>query len=356
MSIKAMQQKVLQHNINWQGAFVGFAHNTVGSLFGSFSILLFIIPASQMTGGVTGITLVLNDLFSLPVGLMTLLINIPIMYLGYKLLPGGWKMIGATIYNVALYSAAVDLFAPFIAGTKLTDDPLLAAIFGGIMMGISSGLVFRTGATFASTSVLALVLQRKTGLAMSNTIMYADTLIIGAGGLVFGWEAMLYALIFLFASGITTDYILEGPSVVRTVTIITTKPNQVANAIMSEMARGVTYWEGTGMYSGSPRSILFVTISRAQMNEIKQIVMDNDEYAFLVIGQGHTAYGGSFRPVRPSRVPKYYSNEQNEAEPVPEPIPQPVYAYGAAGDTTTATISSAEQGQFAASATSQHFE
>ncbi len=356
MSIKAMQHRVLQQNIDWKGASVGFASNTLGSIFGALSILLFILPAGQVTGGVTGITLILKELFGLPVGLMTILINIPIMYLGYKMLPGGWKMIGGTIYNVVLYSVAIDILAPFVSTTEVTNDPLLSAIFGGILMGLSSGFVFRTGATFASTSVIALIMQRKTGLAMSNTILYTDVLIISAGGLIFGWEIVLYALIFLFAMGISTDYILEGPSVVRTVTIVTTKPNQVANAIMSQMARGVTYWEGTGMYTGSPRSILFVTVSRAQMGEIKQIVVDADEYAFLVIGQGHTAYGGGFRPVRPSRVPKYYTHESEADEQQATPtttdwVPTPVYS-GPIGEQTT---DPSDRGHIAAS-TAQPFE
>jgi uncharacterized membrane-anchored protein YitT (DUF2179 family) len=124
--------------------------------------------------------------------------------------------------------------------------------------------------------------------------LYTDTLIILMAGLVFGWTGALYAIVALFVDGTVADYVLEGPSRVRTATIITNHPQEVAGVVMTQLGRGVTAWEGRGMYTGQERSILFVTINRPQVNELRHLVMQVDADAFMVIGQGHTAYGEGF--------------------------------------------------------------
>ena len=134
---------------------------------------------------------------------------------------------------------------------------------------------------------------------MSTTFLYTDTVVIGVAGLVFGWEAALYAVVALFVSGLATDYTLEGPSVIRTAVIITDHPQQVADAIFRGLHRGVTSWPVTGMYTQQPHSILYVVVSRSEMRALRQVVSEADPESFIVIGQGHSAFGEGFkRPVR----------------------------------------------------------
>lgn len=133
---------------------------------------------------------------------------------------------------------------------------------------------------------------------MSQLFLYTDGLIILAGGLVFGWEIVLYGFLTLFLNGMATDYTLEGPSVVRSVTIITDYPEAVSQALVEGLHRGVSRWEITGMYTGRPHSMLMCTVYRSQVNALRQVVAGTDKEAFVTIGTAHQALGVGFRPLK----------------------------------------------------------
>jgi len=208
---------------------------------------------------------------------------------------GGWRVVAHTIYVVVIYSLAIDLLVPYFPVSGISDDRLLNALFGGILGGIGGGMVYRAGGTFGGTSTLARILQSRLGTALASTYLYTDTLVVLLAGVVFGWPGALYAMITIFVDGATADYVLEGPSRIRTATIITNRPEAVANVLMTELERGVTAWQGEGMYTHQARAILFVTVSRPQVSELRRLVFSVDPEAFLVIGQGHTAYGEGFQ-------------------------------------------------------------
>jgi uncharacterized membrane-anchored protein YitT (DUF2179 family) len=168
-----------------------------------------------------------------------------------------------------------------------------------VVGGVSAGLLYRGGGAGASTGVISRLLQRLTGIPLSQAYLYTDGGIILVAALVFSWEAALYALITLFIWGLVADYVLEGPGVIRTATIITDRGELVAQAIMKHLGYGVTAWRGEGKYTHELHDVLFATINRSQVGELRAIVATADPDAFLVIGQGHQALGRSFRPLRP---------------------------------------------------------
>ena len=133
---------------------------------------------------------------------------------------------------------------------------------------------------------------------MSQLFLYVDGLIILVGGLVFGWEIVLYGFLTLFLNGLATDYTLEGPSVVRTVTIITDQPEAVSQALIDGLHRGVSRWEITGMYTGRSHSMLMCTVYRSQVNALRRAVVAVDADAFVTIGTAHQALGEGFRPLK----------------------------------------------------------
>ncbi len=133
---------------------------------------------------------------------------------------------------------------------------------------------------------------------MSTTYLYTDALMIMLAGMVFGWESALYAVVTLVIGGMTTDYMLEGPSVIRTVFIITERPDEISQMVITQMNRTVTAWQAEGMYSHQPRSVLYVTIPRSDANRLRDFALAVDPTAFIVIGQGHAAYGEGFRRPR----------------------------------------------------------
>jgi uncharacterized membrane-anchored protein YitT (DUF2179 family) len=262
--------------------------------------MVFLSPYNIAPSGVSGFAVILNYLVNTPIGLMILLMNIPIQILAYKILPGSWRVVAWTLYVLVAYSLVMDILVEHFSLSGVSDNVLLNALFGGVLEGISGGLIFRAGGTFGGTSTLAMILRRKFGMPMSTTLLYTDTVVIITAGLVFGWESALYAIVALFISGVAVDYILEGPSVIRTAMIVTNEPDAMSDAIMHQLGRGVTGWEATGMYTKQQRWVLYVSISRSEVSELRQIVTEMDDKVFVVIGQGHTAYGEGFhRP--PSR-------------------------------------------------------
>ena len=272
---------------------------TAGAIVGAISLTLFLAPSEVAPVGLSGVAVILNVLIDTPIGPVVLLGNLPILYLGYRTL-GGWRVVASTVYVVIVYSAALELTQPLLPENGLSDDVLLNTLFGGIIGGVGGGLIYRAGGTFGGTSVLARIVRDYRGIPLSTANMYTNLISVGLAGAFLGWEGALYTTVVLIMDGAASDYVLEGPSVVRTATIITAAPEPVAEAILQTMNRGVTGWQATGMFTGKTRDMLFVTISRTQVNALRQLVFTIDPTAFIVIGQGHVAYGEGFkRPVPP---------------------------------------------------------
>ncbi len=274
----------------------------VGIVIGALSLIVFLQPLDIAPAGVAGASTLLNELFETPIGLMIFVLNIPIQLLGYKLLPRGARVIMRSVLIILIFSVVVDNLGPLVPAGGISDDRMLNALFGGITGGIGVGLVYRAGATFGGTSTLALILQRRFGFPMSTTFLCTDTLVIIAAGMVYGWEGALYSAIALFTAGLATDYVLEGPSVIRTAMIITDKPEEISQRVLANLQRGATSWKIKGEYTGVDRTMLYVTIARSQVRDLKDEVSHVDPNAFVVIGMGHAAYGAGFRRVRGMRM------------------------------------------------------
>lgn len=270
----------------------------IGVFLGSLSIIVFMEPLNIAPSGATGVAVILNEIIKTPIGVMVFVLNIPIQILAYYMLPNGARVIFRSVLVILVYSIMLDMLTPYFPTQGISRDRLLNALFGGITGGIGGGMVYRAGATFGGTSTLALILQRRIGLPMSTTFLYTDTIVIVVAGFVFGWEAALYAIVALFVGGLATDYVLEGPSVIRTAVIITNQPDEVADVVLNAIQRGATGWKVTGMYTGHERTMLYVTIARSQVQELRDAIGKIDPEAFIVIGHGQTAYGEGFRQVR----------------------------------------------------------
>lgn len=268
---------------------------TIGALIGATAVMIFLAPLNVAPGGVSGIAVILNRTIGTPIGLVVFILNIPIQIFGYYMLPGGWRTIVRTLYTITIYTIALDVLVPLLPTGGVSDNVLLNVIFGGVVGGIGSGIAIRAGGNFGGTSTLALIIQRRTGLPLNSIYIYTDSAVIGTAGLIFGWEAALLAIVALFIDGLAANYILEGPSVIRTAVVITNKPQEVSDVILHRLIRGATGWEAQGMYTGETRHVLYVTISRAQVGDLQRLVQQADPHAFIVIGQGHSAYGEGFK-------------------------------------------------------------
>jgi uncharacterized membrane-anchored protein YitT (DUF2179 family) len=264
---------------------------TVGGVLMAANLNLFLAPSNIAPGGVSGTAIIVNKFTGWPIGLTMLVLNVPLAVLGFRHL-GRFRFLIRTVYVMLLYSLGVDFLARWIPSGGITDDLLLNALYGGIVGGLGVGLVYRGGGTTAGTGILGRLLQMRTGIPVSQIYLVTDGGVILVAGLVFGWEKGLYALMTLFVWGLAADYVLEGPSVVRTAFIITDKPQAVAHAVLSNLRLGVTAWPAQGMFTKSEHTVLFCTVSRPYEGALKSVVAGVDPDAFLVIGHGHQASGG----------------------------------------------------------------
>lgn len=276
--------------IDWRRTLATYAVLILGGLILASNVALFLAPSKIAPGGVSGAAIILNHYLNLPVGVMMLVMNVPLLALGFRNL-GRFHFLTKTLVVVLIYNLGADVVANFLPH-GVSQNILLNAIFAGVVGGIGTGLVYRAGGTTASTGVISRILQLRTGIPISQVYFITDGVIILAAGLTFGWEAALYALVTLFIWGIATDYVLEGPSVIRTAFIVTDERERVANALLEKLQIGVTAWQGEGMFTEQKHSVLFCTVSRPFVDTLRQIVTTVDPNAFVVITHGHQATGG----------------------------------------------------------------
>ncbi len=273
----------------------------LGTLIVALAYVLFQVPFNIAAGGIGGIALIVNHYTGFPVGTSYWVLNIPMIILGFFALER-WRFVGKTLIASTLFAIFTDgfnlflpdLFSPY----PITDNILLATIYGGIVGGLGGGLIYRAGGTMGGTGVLARVVQKRTGMPLSQVYLIDDGIIIFLLGLVFGWENALFGLMMLFLNGLASDYALEGASNTRTVTIVTKHPQEVKEAIFYHLHRGVSYWEVIGGYSGEPRYMLLTTIYRSQLTEVKDAIGSADPDAFVTIGISHQALGAGFVPLK----------------------------------------------------------
>ncbi len=270
---------------------------TVGALLGAWAYVVFQMPDNIVSGGLSGISLIINHFTGWPVGVTYMVMNTPLLILGYYQL-GRWRFVLRTLFAAAVFSVAIDVFTAYLPvwmpQYPLSNDLLLNSIYAGILGGISSGIVYRAGSTFGGTGIIARILQQRTGLPLSQLFFITDGVIIFTAGVVFGWEIALYGFLVLFLQGIASDYTLEGPSSTRTATIVTSHPRRMSEALMEKTGRGVSYWKITGAYSRQQRHMVMCTLYRPQVNAVKRVVAEIDPHAFLTIGISHRAMGEGF--------------------------------------------------------------
>lgn len=271
----------------------------LGALIQAVSLRLFLVPAHLASGGVTGISQLINHFTDWPIGGMVFLGNVPLFLLGWRFL-GGHLFALRTALAVVTYSLFTDLllYVPFFPKHGLTDDILLNSLYGALLSGFGYGLVYRARGTSGGSDILARILSNWRGIPMSQSYLMVDAAVILAAGFVFGWQQALYAMITLYVSGIAAETTLEGGGTVRMAMIVTSRPEAISNRILEDMERGVTVLEGKGAWTGAPRPVLYCVISRAEVAILKMIVHEADPQAFMVIGAAHEALGEGFKPLK----------------------------------------------------------
>ncbi len=289
----------------------------VGSLLAAFGFSLFQVPFKLAAGGVTGIGIIFNHFTNFPIGMTVFALNIPLMVIGFFQL-GRWRFIISTALAVLLFSFGIDFFNLYLPEMNqkwpITEDLLLASIYAGVLFGIGTGIIYRAGGTVGGTSITARILYERLGFPMSQSYLFTDGAIIIVAGLVFRWEVALLATLTLVLAGIFSDFVLEGVSQVRTASIVTQKPDDVRWAILYELRRGVSLWPIEGGYSKSPRTLVFCTVLRSRVADLKYTIATVDPNAFIVIGVAQQVVGGYGQRLPASAIKHGNNDKQTPPE------------------------------------------
>ncbi len=271
----------------------------LGTLIQAVGLRIFLIPADLASGGVSGIAQLINYYTHWPIGLMVFVGNVPLFIIGWRFL-GGKRFAMRTAFAIAALSFLTDavLWLPFFPRNGLTSDLVLNSLYGAVVAGIGYGLVYRGQGTSGGSDILARILNHYRGIPITQSYLITDTAVILGAGFVFGWDKALYAVITLYVSGLVVDTTMEGAGTVRTALIITSEPQVVADKILKQMERGVTVLSGTGAYTGKDRPVLYMVLTRSEVQMLKTIVHEADAQAFMVIGAAHEALGEGFQPFK----------------------------------------------------------
>ena len=254
---------------------------TIGCIIYALSFVLFVIPRDLAPGGISGLAIVLNHFFSvIPVGKTIIILNAPLFLLSLKRLGKGflWRSIYATVAS----SLLIDLLIPYTRDFSV--DMLLSAIYGGVVMGIGIGIIFRFFGSTGGTDLLAQLLSERIGLSFGTTLLIIDTCIIALSGVAFHSVTIpLYSIVSLYISSKAIDLVQEGLSFSKAAWVVSSRPDSVASRIMTDLDRGVTKFTAAGGFTGERKEVVFCVVPQSQITHLKQIVHEIDPDAFVAI-------------------------------------------------------------------------
>ena len=262
----------------------------VGASIMGFAIKNIYDPIGLVTGGASGVAIILKKQFGVPLWLTNTAINIPLFAAAAKL--KGWTFIKRTL--LATVTLSVSLYVipemPF-----LMDDLFLTALFGGLITGAGAGIVFACQATTGGTDMLAAIIRRwLPHYTLAQILQVLDALIVLVGAGIFGITYALYALIAIYAVSKVSDGIIEGMKYSKVAYIISDKSEEIAAAILKELERGVTALDARGMYSGNRKNVLFCVVSRKEIAQLKELVVGHDAQAFVIVSDAREVLGEGF--------------------------------------------------------------
>jgi uncharacterized membrane-anchored protein YitT (DUF2179 family) len=277
---------------------------TLGILIAAWGLDAFLIPNKIAAGGVSGLATViyyvlgnLGSPITVPVGIQMVLMNVILLVIGIR--ARGWRYGAKTVYGAIGLSVAVDVlalpwFKPLVPHLA-ANDPLLAALWGGALMGLGVGLVFRVGGNTGGTDIIAQLLTKKISIGIGQLMLAVDFVVLVAAAIVFGPTLALYGAVAVFVGGRTIDLVQEGLVTEKAAFIFSLKADAIGEAIVAELGRGATALKSRGVYTGQDRDVIFCVVSRRELEDLKNLVHVIDPEAFVVISDVHEVLGEGFK-------------------------------------------------------------
>ncbi len=287
-------KSVIQHKL-WKRVWKVFVI-ILGSLIFGFAFQAFLLPNNIVSGGVTGIAMILNTFTHWPIGLTVIVMNIPLFLIAWRHF--GLDFLLGSLLGMALSSAFVDLFA--MTGLVLTREPMLGSIIGGVIKGFGLGIIYYYGATTGGIDIAAkLVRQRYSQLNFGTVVLIMDVAIILGYAFVIGnYDSAMYSVITMYVVTKVIDLVLYGMDNSCTCHIISSKSSDLVREITSgHMHRGVTILEGEGAYSGEKKHVILCVVKRHQIPELRRTIRETDENAFVIVTDAKNVFGRGFENI-----------------------------------------------------------
>ncbi|WP_420490181.1 YitT family protein [Neobacillus drentensis] len=287
---EAIMAKIQHRRLTKRKIFQRILLITLGAILMAIGLEIFLVPNNVIDGGITGISIMLSYVTGWKLGMFLFILNIPFFFIGYKQIGKTFAL--STLYGIIILSIGTTLLHPVPA---FTQDILLATVFGGIVLGIGVGLVIRYGGSLDGTEILAILFNKKLPFSVGEIIMFFNLFILACAGFVFTWDRAMYSLIAYFVAYKTIDITITGLDESKSVWIISDNAQQIGDAIMNRLGRGVTFINGEGAYSGDDKKVIFCVINRLEEAKLKEIVTENDDSAFLAVADIAEVRGGRFK-------------------------------------------------------------
>ena len=271
----------------------GYAFRAVGLALGAFiytvGLDIFLVPNHVIDGGVVGLALMAAELTGVSFSVFIVALNIPFFIIGYK-------KIGVVFTIQSLFSVlCLSGWSTFIHYERVTSDPFLSTIYGGIIIGLGVGLIIRWGGSLDGTEVLAIIADRRTPFSVGETIMFFNLFILGSSGFVFSWDSAMYSLVAYFIAYKMIDVVTNGLDEMKGMLIVTGKHDEVADCLTRDMGRAVTLINGEGAYKREKTMILYCVVSRLEITKIRDAITGVDPNAFVSVFDISEAHGGLFK-------------------------------------------------------------
>ena len=276
----------------------------LGCVIAAFALERVLIPVRIMDGGMVGVSMIISQLTPVPLGLLTVLLNMPLVWIGSRRLEKAFLF--KTIAAMLVFSAALSVLGNI--SFTVTDDKLLATVFGGLMLGCGVGLVIHAGACLDGTEAVAMMISKKINLSVGQIVLCFNIVIYLIAGALFGLDRALYSLMTYFIVSKVVDFISTGMLEGKAIMIITDHGKEIAEDIYQKLGRTVTLIEGSGLISGE-KIVLYCVITRIELSTMRRIVENNDYSAFMTVSDVSEIVG---KHIKSNKTEKPIENEGAE--------------------------------------------
>jgi uncharacterized membrane-anchored protein YitT (DUF2179 family) len=284
--------------IRLKNRFTNLLAISLGTAIYAFGLHYFVISNELMEGGITGVSLLLNYVLGIPPSISTLVINIPLFYLGWRIFGKSsmfYTIFGTLSLSFYLWVMELLLHRGWLEPFTTSQDYFLVTLYAGVTLGVGLGIVFRYGGTTGGSDILARIGHKMKGWSVGQVILFIDLLVLGSSLFYIPKEKVLYSLVAVFITSRLIDYLTEGAYAAKALTIISDHADKLASTITIEMDRGVTLFPAKGAFSGKNKNVVYCVVYRHETRRLRELIKSIDPNAFIIIAEVHEVLGEGFK-------------------------------------------------------------